>query len=172
MFGALVAGIYGILHDQITYTISNEYFTKFKFDQFAHANPGFGGNRVFASVIGFLATWWIGCIMGWVLARLSIFADGSTHLPSVLIWKQFLLMLGIAILAGVAGYLVATFWKGIEDRELWREFETFYDIQNLRAFVKVGMVHNASYIGGVIGGIVAVVNLLIQKRRITAKKNV
>ena len=29
--GALIAGAYGILHDQITYAISPEYFTQFKF---------------------------------------------------------------------------------------------------------------------------------------------
>lgn len=30
----IIAGFYGILHDQLTYTISSEYFTKFKFYQF------------------------------------------------------------------------------------------------------------------------------------------
>ena len=30
--GAMLAGVYGILHDQVTYTISEEYFTRFKFD--------------------------------------------------------------------------------------------------------------------------------------------
>ncbi len=30
----LLGGIYGILHDQLTYTLSEEYYTKFKFIQF------------------------------------------------------------------------------------------------------------------------------------------
>ena len=30
----LLAGIYGMLHDQVTYSISPEYFTVFKFEQF------------------------------------------------------------------------------------------------------------------------------------------
>ena len=40
--GALVSGTYGILHDQITYRISEEYFSKLKFDQFRWADIGRG----------------------------------------------------------------------------------------------------------------------------------
>ena len=32
--------IYGILHDQVTFSISQEYFTKLKFYQFGYANLG------------------------------------------------------------------------------------------------------------------------------------
>ena len=32
--GSVLAGVYGIFHDQVTYAISPEYFTKLKFDQF------------------------------------------------------------------------------------------------------------------------------------------
>jgi hypothetical protein len=34
LLGALVAGIYGIVHDQFTYSISPEYFTRLKFFSF------------------------------------------------------------------------------------------------------------------------------------------
>jgi hypothetical protein len=56
LVGALVAGLYGVLHDQVTYTISEEYFTRFKFYQFAYAEPESRSPRVFAGIIGFLAT--------------------------------------------------------------------------------------------------------------------
>ena len=55
---AILAGAYGALHDQISYSLSIEYFTKFKFLQFnipwAYRMP-----RTGASVVGFLATWWM-----------------------------------------------------------------------------------------------------------------
>lgn len=60
----LLAGLYGILHDQITYTIAPEYFTKFKFDQFGFGPAWFGGDRWTVVVIGFLATWWTGILIG------------------------------------------------------------------------------------------------------------
>lgn len=40
--GSLIAGTYGILHDQVTYSIGPEYFTRFKFEQFAWADWGAG----------------------------------------------------------------------------------------------------------------------------------
>ncbi len=39
--GALIAGLFGILHDEITFTLAPEYFTRMKFDQFRSADFGF-----------------------------------------------------------------------------------------------------------------------------------
>jgi len=64
VLGALIAGCYGVLHDQITYSISAEYFTRLKFLQFHYADFRFPA-RVFVAEIGFLATWWVGLIAGW-----------------------------------------------------------------------------------------------------------
>src|SRR6186997_828491 len=69
--GALIAGAYGILHDQVTYTLSEEYFTKFKAEQFRWADLGWPP-RVFVAEIGFLATWWVGFVAGWFLARITV----------------------------------------------------------------------------------------------------
>ena len=38
--GGLLAGLYGVVHDQVTYSISQEYFTRFKFLQFHYADFG------------------------------------------------------------------------------------------------------------------------------------
>ncbi len=53
--GALFAGLYGVVHDEITHSISPEYFTRLKFLQFHYADFGFPP-RVFVAEIGFLAT--------------------------------------------------------------------------------------------------------------------
>src|SRR4051794_4538818 len=68
--GAMIAGCYGILHDQLTYSISEEYFTKLKFQQFHYADFGFP-RRVYVAEIGFLATWWVGLFAGWFIGRLA-----------------------------------------------------------------------------------------------------
>lgn len=52
LLGAIAGGLYGILHDQFTYSLSPEYFTKLKFDQFAYARPENNSPRLFAGVIG------------------------------------------------------------------------------------------------------------------------
>ena len=56
LLGAILAGCYGALHEQISFNISPEYFTKMKFDQFRYADFGWPA-RVFASEVGFLASW-------------------------------------------------------------------------------------------------------------------
>ena len=33
VIGSLIAGIYGVIHDQVTFTLAPEYFTKFKFER-------------------------------------------------------------------------------------------------------------------------------------------
>ena len=69
--GALFAGLYGIPHDQVTYSISSDYFTDLKFAQFHYANFGLP-RRIFVAEIGFLATWWVGFFAAWFIARLTI----------------------------------------------------------------------------------------------------
>src|SRR5262245_55465052 len=49
------AGVYGIVHDQISYTVSPEYFTKFKFEQFGLVDSPLP-DRVKAGIVGFLAS--------------------------------------------------------------------------------------------------------------------
>src|SRR5262245_2708964 len=71
LLGAAVGGVYGALHDQLSYTISPEYFTKLKFAQFAYADFGWP-HRVLAAEVGFLATAGVGLIAGWVLARVGL----------------------------------------------------------------------------------------------------
>ena len=59
MVGAVIAGAYGISHDQVTFTISPEDCTKFKIHQFHYLGRELG-MRVLVLKIGFLATWWVG----------------------------------------------------------------------------------------------------------------
>src|SRR5438105_15227373 len=71
VIGALLAGCYGALHDQVTYSISPEYFTRLKFSQFHYANFGLPP-RIFVAEIGFLASWWVGLFAGWFIARIAV----------------------------------------------------------------------------------------------------
>jgi len=56
LVGAVMASVYGVMHDQFTYSISPEYFTRLKFLQFQYADFGLPA-RFFVAEIGFLATW-------------------------------------------------------------------------------------------------------------------
>jgi hypothetical protein len=62
VFACVIAGAYGAIHDQISYTVAPSYYHDFKFIQFAIA-PELQ-NRLGASIVGWSATWWMGLVIG------------------------------------------------------------------------------------------------------------
>src|SRR4026208_93064 len=79
VLSCVIAGLYGIIHDQLTYTISPEYYTKFKFYQFGLADEGdeaiFPSPRLWVSFVGFMATWWTGIPIAIILGLFSLHPD-------------------------------------------------------------------------------------------------
>jgi hypothetical protein len=161
VFGALIAGAYGILHDQATYTLSEEYFTKFKSEQFAWADFGLPP-RAFAAEIGFLATWGVGFVAGWFLSRLTV-----PHLPRSEALKRCYLGFGIVFVLALLGGLVGCGWgwRRAQDADLgeWNNFARLYGVKEVRHFVWVAFIHNSSYAGGFLGLIAALVHARIKR---------
>jgi hypothetical protein len=162
VLGAVIAGVYGMIHDQVTYAVGPEYFTAFKFQQFARADIGLPP-QLFVSQIGFLATWWVGLIAGWFMARIAY-----TRLPTArafrLCMEGFGIMLCTALVAGLIGFLMGVF-HGPNYERSWGSLPTS-QISDVPAFVKVGYIHNASYLGGLVGLIIASIRI-VRKRKIT-----
>src|SRR5690242_14246007 len=142
----LIAGVYGALHDQITFSISEEYFTKFKYQQFGFDASSFGGDRQTVAVIGFLATWWTGLFIACGLGlAASFYPDHRTMLPGIK--RATLITLVITMITGVAGYLYGKY-------KLSNHQVNWYLPANLldrKSFIIVGSIHNASYLGGLFG---------------------
>ena len=152
LLGALLAGCYGIVHDQITYSISNEYFTRLKFIQFRYADLGFPP-RVLVAEIGFLATWWVGFIAAWFLARVAVGRYEPVRARQ-LILRGFAIVFGCTLVAGLFGYVAgwaATFW----DLSYWQGFRSL-GVVDLPQFVRVAYIHNAGYAGALLGLIAAI----------------
>jgi hypothetical protein len=153
VLGAVVAGVYGAIHDQISFTISEEYFTKLKFHQFSYANFGLSP-RIFAAEVGFLASWWVGLIAGWLLARV-----GLADLPPSGRFKQistaFLIVGLTAVICGTAASLLAIFTTRNGYLAPWEHWRRALGLRDLRSFVVVAYLHNGSYLGGLLGFIAA-----------------
>jgi hypothetical protein len=155
--GAVLAGMYGIGHDQFTYSISPEYFTNLKFEQFRYADFGWG-ERVFVAEIGFLASWWVGMIAAWFVARRLI--PGQLRSRA---WRQiaigFGIVFGCGLAAGLIGYAIGIIRGPDADYSSWRWAFMQHGIEDEWAFVRVAYIHNASYLGGLIGLIAALIAL-------------
>ncbi len=156
--GAVIAGLYGIVHDQITFTLSPEYFTHLKFEQFSYADFNLAP-RLFVAIIGVLATWWVGFIAGWFFARILL-PHVSGPAAIAIIGRSFAMMIACSSAFGFAGYILASVgWYSQPD---WEAAAGMLAITDLPSFVKVGYIHYGSYLGGLSGLILA---LLYCKRR-------
>jgi len=164
LIGAVIAGLYGVVHDQLTYSLSPEYFTRFKFHQFHYADPGLESPRVFVAVIGFLATWWVGLISGWMLARFAVLEDGEM-LPICLIIKHFFVILATAILAGTLGWGWGLWRSSTGYAANWLSWMDDLQIHDRVAFMKVGYIHNFGYSGALLGLLFAILLLYRSKCR-------
>lgn len=146
-WGAMLGGVYGVVHDQITYSISPEYFTKLKFNQFRYLDFGLS-DRFYVGTIGFFTTWWMGFIIGWFLSRRNITGQSKFNVRKKII-KGFcivaLVSIIFAVAAGVYGY-------GVElDFRNWSHLIKANNIQDTESFVRVAYIHNASYAGSFVG---------------------
>ncbi len=146
MTSALLAGVYGILHDQLTYAISPEYFTKFKYAQFGFEPAWFGGDRPTVAVIGLLATWWVGAFIGAVLGALGLLFPSAAAMRRAIV-RAVGLVYCTAIAAGGAGFLYGKYHLAAVGVNWWLPA----DLVHKSDFITVGSIHNFSYMGGLAG---------------------
>jgi len=164
----IIGGLYGIIHDQFTYTLSHEYFTKFKFYQFELMETGneaiFPNPRLQVAIIGWRATWWMGIPIGLILGFEGFGNIDAKSMLKITIKSLFLNVLVVFIigLIGLAyGYLVLS-------KQPLSYFESWYiptNVNNPRTFINVSAMHNFSYIGGILGLIVAITYSTILRRK-------
>ena len=155
----ILASLYGILHNQISYSISSEYFTKYKFDQIGKWLHQVENERIAISFVGFVSTWWFGLLIGLILGVIAMFQPNSKNM-----WKSvigaILRTLGIAIGIGIIGILVGKFI--ISNINVNWDLPT--ELIDRRSFLTAGTMHNFSYLGGIIGLIYGIVYQLKIKK--------
>jgi hypothetical protein len=146
----LSAGIYGVFHDQITYSISPEYYTFFKFEQFGINEWGISSERLKVGIIGFLATWWVGLILGIVYALVSLFFNSKKVLTVTL--KSIFLNICFSAIFGFLGFVYGAYFLREENLNWYIPKE----ITSSKDFISVGSIHNFGYVGGLAGLIVGI----------------
>jgi hypothetical protein len=149
-----MSGLYGIIHNQISYTVSPEYFTKFKFRQFGLANSPLP-ERIRASMIGFLASWWMGIPIGILIGLTGFMHEGYRRMFKVSMWS-FLVVVAFTLLFGLCGLLFG--WLQTRSINI-ADYQTVWfipdDVVDLRRFLCAGYMHNSSYLGGMLAILVA-----------------
>ncbi len=154
---------YGLVHDQITARVCQEYFT------LGHDTPLFVPRNptMLGLFWGVAATWWVGLLIGLPLAaamRLGKLPPLDTRWLVPKLIRLLLIMLGVAVaglaltlFADLGGYLPAS-WKlivpeGVPDKKIGR-------------YVADAVAHNLSYGVGFFGGVQLWTSALLTRRRL------
>jgi hypothetical protein len=163
----LASLLYGAINDQITTTISWEYFAYGK--GVAEALPSIAPNslafRLKVFKIGAMATWTAGLLIGVALLIANNPCRARAQLPYAqllaLLGRMFLLTATIASAFGVAGYLglLARFSSDFREMLARDEFRP-------RRFMAVYGIHLGGYIGGLLATALACITIARRRRRL------
>jgi len=165
LLSPILAAVYGILHDQITYSISPEYYTSFKFIQFgfisSFTRQPVDYPRVLVAAVGVMATWWVGIPIG-VLLGLT----GLIHRTGEAMFRvtraALVITLVVAMVVGLVGLLYGKFYLASSESIWWVPD----DVINKGRFIMVGAMHNFSYIGGAIGTILGIFYSIRKRKKV------
>jgi hypothetical protein len=140
-----VCAAFGALHNQVSYTVSPDYFHAFKFYQFDVAEPL--RNRLGASLVGVGASWWMGVPLGLILGLPTLLQptrSGFVRATSL----SIVTMLAVTIATGAFGLALGS---TVVDAPARLEIYDGVPVQDPAAFWRAGSMHNFSYLGAAIG---------------------
>ncbi len=154
-----LAGAYGALHNQISFTVGPDYFYHLKFQQFNI--PDGTAPRIGAALVGWEASWWMGIVLGMPIGFLVQFMPDLRAQRNVF-FLACLMCVTSALAMGVGSLLIE--WPP-ENFEFMIIPEA---AENPEGYLRAAIMHSFSYLGGLIGGAVALLTtsfLLWRARR-------
>jgi hypothetical protein len=164
IFTSIVAAVlYGIVHDQFTAHICVEYFSVFHPPVFTTQSP-----TLLALGWGIIATWWMGAILGVLLAVAARAGSRTKVASSELIrpiTKLLALMGVLAAITGLIGYVLGS--RGATVPPQW--VASVLPQERHARFMADWWAHNASYFAGFAGGIGLCI-VTFRTRRFEAKR--
>lgn len=144
------AAAFGVLHNQISFTIGASYFYDVKFAQF-DIDPVLQ-NRIGAGVVGALASWWMGLLMGLPAFALGLFTQAGRrryfHAGLNAIWVA-------TSITGIGAFVGLSFGYIADINTLVGYLPMIDAFSDPIGFVRAAIMHEASYFGGIIGALAA-----------------
>jgi len=140
------AGLFGILHNQISYTVAPEYFTKFKFAQFGLVDTPLP-ERVKAGIVGLRASWWMGIPIGMLLGAMGFIHRNHCRMFKISLWS-LVVAVGFTLVFGLGGLLYGYAQTRTINLAEYRGWYLPENVSNWRQFLCAGYMHNSSYVGG------------------------
>lgn len=151
LLAVLSAGVFGMLHNQLSYSVGASYFHDLKFAQFNI--PDVMQTRWGAALVGWQASWWMGLVVGlpafglgmvWIRQPQLLLTAGISAIGAVVLVALLAAILGLLLgMSRSAGALdgYVSLPQGVSDPQ---------------GFLRAALMHNATYLGGLVGVFVAV----------------
>jgi hypothetical protein len=158
-----MAGVYGFLHDQISYTISPEYFTHLKFHQFNISESLH--NRIGVGIVGIMATWWMGIVIGIIIIPVGLIIPNWKNYLIVLL-QTFICICITALLIGIVAMVYGLIKFDLNNLPMFIYNNIPDGVEDKINFCVVGNMHNFSYIGGIVGIVIGIIYIIIIKIKI------
>ena len=163
----IFASIFGVIHNQISYSISPEFFQNFLFGNFGTNEWNINNYRIEASIVGILGSYWVGFILGIIYLIIFLFINTQNNFKYI--FKALIINLLFSLIGSVLGYLIAYFFVSIENSGVWMDFGT----NNPKNYIEAVYMHEGSYYGGIVGLLFGIIYLVLQNNKYkNLKKNV
>lgn len=166
IFSIIIASLFGAMHNQISYSVSSEFFTDFLFGNFGTNEWNLKNERLEASIIGIIGSYWFGLILGIIYVIIFLFMKTENNLKYIK--NAILINIGFAFLGSFIAYLIAKFFVSYENSGVFIDFGT----QNPQNYLEAAFMHTGSYIGGIAGIVAGIIYLLKSNQKIENQKNV
>lgn len=142
----LAAGLFGMLHNQLSYSVGASYFQEFKFTQFEL--PTDQHSRWGAALVGWRASWWMGLALGLPVGLLGLvmIARPSTFLAAGI--GAVGAVIFVALLAGMLGLFASMMGSTAWITSLAPAPQGVVDTEG---FARAALMHSGTYIGALIG---------------------
>ena len=156
IFSIIIASVFGAIHNQLSYSVSNEFFEDFLFGNFGINDWNLNNKRIEASVVGIFGSYWVGFILGIIYAVIFLFINTENNFKYI--FKAISINIFLALIGSIIGYIIG-FIIPWENSGIWMEFGT----QNPQKYVQANFMHSGSYYGGIVGLIIGIFYLFKNK---------
>ena len=158
LLACTTAGIFGALHNQLSYSIGPSYFHDFKFIQFAVA-PDLQ-SRIGASLVGWRSSWWMGLLIGIPAFGLAMVLVPRQHTVLLCIGALFLALF-CAVIGALTGILL-----GFVADDITVLKDAMASMPEDVGFRRAALMHEGSYRGAQIGGLIALWTIWRARRKL------
>lgn len=148
----VAAGLFGALHNQLSFSVGSSYFYDVKFTQFG-INPDIPP-RLGAAQVGWMASWWMGLFMALPAMLIGLMrAPGPRRY-----FRLGLELIGLAMCITLLGSFCGLSLAYITDlNALVARLPNLDAFSDPVGFARAGLMHEGTYIGGAVGGLTAAI---------------